>query len=394
MKITMNKLNSLTILLLILMLSKLNAQQLSFDELVLLQKKNLTGINDYLMAKGWDYSKAEKLENDENIAYWSFKKVNWDNEKAEAWLSANIINGETISIQYQSTSKNDYNAIITKVKAYNMRNVDSEIKDDKLYTHYRGKNYSIKIIIKSDKLESANLYIFRLTNNYTNSDYSVTVPQPQANVVNVSDFDGNTYKTVAIGNQIWFAENLKTKKYNDGTTIPNEIDAITWSNLTTGAYCNYNNEASKATIYGRLYNWYAVNTGKLCPKGWHVPSKDEWITLEDYLINNGYNYDGSNTDNKIAKAIGSPTRWTNSVVEGTIGNSPSSNNRSGFSSLPGGYCNSHGEFVNIGCVSCWWSSTESSDIAAYSKFLNGFNSGLNTSPDYNVNGYSVRCLRN
>jgi uncharacterized protein (TIGR02145 family) len=104
----------------------------------------------------------------------------------------------------------------------------------------------------------------------------------------VSDVDGNTYQTIQIGTQIWMAENLKTTKYNDETSIPNVTDATEWLNLTTPGYCWYNNDAATyKTPYGAMYNWYAVNTGKLCPAGWHVPSEPEFYVLDDYLGSEG-----------------------------------------------------------------------------------------------------------
>jgi hypothetical protein len=101
----------------------------------------------------------------------------------------------------------------------------------------------------------------------------------------MTDIDGNTYKTVTIGTQTWMAENLKVTKYNDGTAIPNVTDETAWSSLTTGAYCNYNNDPSKVATYGRLYNWHAVNTGKLCPTGWHVAAEEV-----DFIINYDIKY--------------------------------------------------------------------------------------------------------
>ena len=100
----------------------------------------------------------------------------------------------------------------------------------------------------------------------------------------VTDVDGNTYKTVIIGTQVWMAENLKTTKYNDGIQIPLVTDPITWINLKSAAYCWYNNDlATNKNIYGAIYNWLVVNTGKLCPIGWHVPSDTEWTTLTTFL---------------------------------------------------------------------------------------------------------------
>jgi len=88
----------------------------------------------------------------------------------------------------------------------------------------------------------------------------------------VTDIDGNVYRTLIIGTKVWMAENLKTTRYNDGTSIPYATEDATWSTLTTGAYCHYENNI----IYARQYNWYAVNTGKLAPKGWHIPTINEW----------------------------------------------------------------------------------------------------------------------
>ena len=94
--------------------------------------------------------------------------------------------------------------------------------------------------------------------------------------------DGQIYNIVKIGNQWWMAENLRTATYNDDTPIPEVPDSI-WSNLTTGAYCWYYNDSLGFKFYGMLYNWYTVNTGKLCPTGWHVPTDAEWTTLTNYL---------------------------------------------------------------------------------------------------------------
>ena len=105
-----------------------------------------------------------------------------------------------------------------------------------------------------------------------------------------TDIDGNTYKSVTIGTQEWMTENLRTSKYSDGTSIPNVTSNSDWESLSTGAWSHYDNDSSQyEATYGKLYNWYAVETGKLCPTGWHVPTDAEWTVLTDYLTANGHN---------------------------------------------------------------------------------------------------------
>jgi len=103
---------------------------------------------------------------------------------------------------------------------------------------------------------------------------------------NVTDIDGNLYHAVKINNQIWMVENLKTTKLNDGTPIPNVTDGNTWRSLTTPGFCYYDNNAGLGTTYGALYNWFAVGTGKLAPKGWHVATKNELEALASSLGGN------------------------------------------------------------------------------------------------------------
>jgi uncharacterized protein (TIGR02145 family)/uncharacterized repeat protein (TIGR02543 family) len=156
----------------------------------------------------------------------------------------------------------------------------------------------------------------------------------------IKDKDGNYYTEVKIGNQYWMVENFRCTKYNDGTAIPNVTDSAQWTGLSTGAYCFYDNSTNTAfrEKFGALYNGYAVATGKLAPEGWRVPTDNDWTTLQDYLIANGYNYDGTRDSNKVAKALAAKTDWASSTGVGAIGNDLSQNNRSGFSALPGGQC--------------------------------------------------------
>jgi uncharacterized protein (TIGR02145 family) len=136
------------------------------------------------------------------------------------------------------------------------------------------------------------------TNDNSNNTSSVAcIDNPKINFTSIGtpvgkfsdcikDIDGNTYKTVTIGSQTWMAENLKTSKYNDGTTIPNIIDNTKWLKDTSGAWCYYKNDTSYNSKYGKLYNGYVIINMKnknVCPTGWHIPSYSEWTILTDYL---------------------------------------------------------------------------------------------------------------
>ncbi|MDZ7633244.1 MAG: fibrobacter succinogenes major paralogous domain-containing protein [Bacteroidales bacterium] len=137
----------------------------------------------------------------------------------------------------------------------------------------------------------------------------------------VTDSDGNVYKTLVIGTQIWLAENLKTTKFNDGSQIPFVSEETSWvATLTTPGYCYYDNNTANKSVYGGLYNWYAVETGKLCPKGWHVPSDAEWTTITNL-------FGGESVAGNALKEKGT-AHWT-SPNDGAT-------NESGFTALPGG----------------------------------------------------------
>lgn len=208
----------------------------------------------------------------------------------------------------------------------------------------------------------------------------------------VTDIDGNVYNTVTIGTQVWMAGNLKTTKFNDNTSIPPVTDPTTWAALTTPGYCWYNNDAGsyKAT-YGALYNWFAVNTGILCPTGWHVPTYDQWIILTDYLTTNGYGFGGSGS--KIAKSMASKSGWTTYTSAGSVGNDQASNNNSGFSAFPAGNRGVDGVFQGISTSTFWWSSTPYSPTYAYLQYLYYDSFYCNWARTDMFTGYSVRCLK-
>lgn len=179
----------------------------------------------------------------------------------------------------------------------------------------------------------------------------------------VTDIDGNVYQTVKIGNQVWTVENLRTTKYSDGSEIPLVTDKTVWEALITPGYCYYNNMINADSIkkFGGLYNWYVVDTKKLAPTGWHVPTDTEWYTLQNYLIANGYNWDGTTTENKVAKSIAAKTDWLTDTSSGAIGNDLTKNNKSGFSALPGGRRSSSGSYMSIGSSCNWWCAVSTQD---------------------------------
>jgi uncharacterized protein (TIGR02145 family) len=208
------------------------------------------------------------------------------------------------------------------------------------------------------------------------------------------DIEGNTYKVLTIGSQTWMVENLKTTTYNDGTPIPNITNDSDWYNMTSGAYCNYNNDFIYVYTYGRLYNWFSVNTCKLCPTGWHVPTDTEWTELSDYLIDNGYGFNGDGDD--IAKSLASTSLWDTLSEEAFIGcicYDLSINNSSGFNAFPCGFRDNIGPFALSGVLANWWSSTEYSPEKAYDRHLYHYWDKMLRGERNKARGLSVRCIK-
>lgn len=212
------------------------------------------------------------------------------------------------------------------------------------------------------------------------------------------DIDGNAFSITQIGNQIWMAENLKVSKYNDGIDIPNLANRKEWISSTIGGYCNYNDKVENGNIYGKLYNWYAVNTNKLCPSGWHVPSDDEWNALQKHLASNGYSID--KYGKKIAKSLATAYGWDYTIWDGSVGKDdyPEIQNSTGFSALPGGNRTSDGDFEGTGFFGVWWSSTiaqkNKQDTTAYMRDMDCSESEVGKYGfDLQV-GASVRCIKN
>ena len=193
----------------------------------------------------------------------------------------------------------------------------------------------------------------------------------------IKDGDGNIYTSVKIGTQEWLVENLKSTSYIDGNAIPLVTDGGAWSTLSTPAYCWYNNnETANKNTYGALYNWYAVNSGKLCPDGWHIQTYDEWQVLVNYL-------GSDNLPGKLKEA--GTSHWVNPNSGAT--------NSSGFTALPGGQRSEGGLFDFAIYNGLWWTSSEISVQEAWGIWIASDLTQVYCSMEDKRQGYSVRCIK-
>jgi uncharacterized protein (TIGR02145 family) len=205
----------------------------------------------------------------------------------------------------------------------------------------------------------------------------------------LTDVEGHTYPTTVIGKYEWMSENLKTTLYNDGTKILHVQDNASWPQLKNGAFCWPGNNEISAGKYGALYNWYAVNSGKLCPTGWHVPSDEEWKNLEG--VADSLHHTGDPVWNEqmgrgynAGKRLKATSGWK---AEGN------GTDEFGFSALPSGERTSIGRFFLSGSSTFWWSSTRQGDSLAWYRSIVSFDDNIlrNTHPQ--KIGFSVRCIK-
>jgi len=210
-----------------------------------------------------------------------------------------------------------------------------------------------------------------------NRIFNVTVFRTGAGMT-VTDIDGNVYRTVKIGEQWWLAENLKVTHYRNGDAIPNVTDGTEWINLGSGAYCDYDNNESFVSTYGRLYNWHAVNDSRnIAPVGWHVPSDAELQTLVDYLGGDAV------AGGKMKEA--GYSHWQDPNTGAT--------NESGYTALPGGCRSSNGRFLSTGYYALFWSSLEYDAVNGLFWTLDFDQTGVYR---YGVNkqsGFSIRLVK-
>lgn len=203
-------------------------------------------------------------------------------------------------------------------------------------------------------------------------------PAVDAHSGQVTDIDGNVYKTVKIGSQIWMAENLKTTRYSDGAEIPNVTENDVWAGLNTDAFTWYSNSSNTyGESYGALYNWYAVGKGNLCPTGWHVPTDGEWKTLTDFLggeLVSGGKLKEATTDYWLSPNTGAT-------------------NETGFSALPGGF-RENGSFIFIRKYGYYWTSSDGSASGTWTREMNFEHGEVKRFSRAKKSGLSVRCIKN
>jgi uncharacterized protein (TIGR02145 family) len=204
-------------------------------------------------------------------------------------------------------------------------------------------------------------------------DEDIKIPSPTGQV---TDVEGNIYPTITIGTQTWMVENMRTSKFNDGTDIPIITSNAEWSNLDTPGYCWYDNDESNKDTYGALYNTFTINTDKLCPVGWHVPSDAEWTILTD-------NLGGEDEAGGKMKETGT-THWNSPNTGAT--------NSSGFSGLPGGHRGSNGAFQNLGNTGNWWSTTILDTLYTRNRYLQYDKAEVFRHYGNNKGGFTVRCI--
>lgn len=198
----------------------------------------------------------------------------------------------------------------------------------------------------------------------------------------ISDIDGNVYDTIHIGTQVWTKPNLKVTHYLNGDPIPNVADSVQWYNLTSGAYCNYDNDSNNAAVYGRLYNWYAVNDPRgIAPAGWHVPTYEDWDTLQIFL---GYDLIAGGKLKEIGTA-----HWMSPNTGAT--------DEYDFTALPGGQRADSiysGTFTEMTQQGYWWSSSEVDTVYPWAVNISYNSEGFtNWGASTRKSGFSIRLIR-
>ena len=238
---------------------------------------------------------------------------------------------------------------------------------------YEGAWWSSLEFIFRDVLEFA--YNFELSNKLGISFSSFNKKQIGYSVRCLRDLSFKKAQEVTIGKQVWTSKNLDVETYRNGDIIPQVQDKEVWENLTTGAWCYYENKTANGTTYGKLYNWYAVNDPRgLAPRGYHIPTDAEWTKLTDYL----------GGESVAGKKMKSTSGWDN------YGNGT---NTTGFEGLPGGCRFANSNFNYIGANGYWWSSSDNNPNNAWCRYLSNDDGSVVSYYYYKRSGFFVRCIK-
>jgi uncharacterized protein (TIGR02145 family) len=228
------------------------------------------------------------------------------------------------------------------------------------------------------------IYSYNSSGNSPNYSNEITLVTLNTTAL---DLDGNIYPLVTICGKTWSRTNLNVSRYKNGEIIPQVTSYNEWLNSTNGAWCYFENNSTNGLIYGKIYNWYAINDPRgLAPEGYHIPSETEWNELINCL---DVNANGGSTTPNIAggkmKSTGT-SLWTSPNTGAT--------NESGFTGLPGGYRSNGGQFFDVGGRGYWWSSTQFNQQQAWTRHVNNVTAQVNKFLNYKNSGFYVRFVKN
>ncbi|MBA4322581.1 MAG: hypothetical protein C0408_07160 [Odoribacter sp.] len=362
-------------------------------------------IGNFRIAAGLPDMRNRLLKDGKIISYGILFDVNSDKLKPESYSTLKEISDilkENPAIRIQVVGHTDSdgdeapNLDLSKRRGASVKNeLVSKFAIDAARLETDGKGESVPLAPNDSPVNKAKNRRVEFINLRTTD---ATVPSTKISaaqkIAPLTDPDGNVYKTVTIRTQTWMAENLKTSRYNDGTIIPLIKDSNAWLDMTTPGYCWFNNdESTYKKTYGALYNWYAVNTCKLCPSGWRVPTNEDWKTLMSYVGGT----ESTDVDGGKLREAGT-THWKSPNKGAT--------NATGFTALPGSdrdLTGSFGEIATIGEEGVWWTSTEDSstkDPSVNKPSTNALIKGLSYNHDGMSEGsypkgygLSVRCVK-
>ena len=270
------------------------------------------------------------------------------------------------------------------------RKKDSINQNDKLRELARQnaqlRDSIIALKVAQFRTKENNLLINLKTENSNHYLYTEPAIKKTSSRNRVTDIDGNEYPVVKIGNQIWMKKNLKTTRFNDGNVIPLITNQTDWNNIKSPGYCwYYNDNQEYGVLYGALYNWYTVNTDKLCPVGWHVPTDNEWTTMTNFV---GGEYGGKFAAAKL-KSTGT-TYDSNGLWSSTMSDDLGTN-KTGFTALPGGFRAI--EFFDASLAGYWWSSTDDITETIWIRKISHESKSVERDKRIKMAGLSIRCIQ-